>query len=219
MRQLEIEIVPHETGTLDQTLIGIIRSTEAELGLGRAARHTNIMLLGIGRVTEQFLLPVGTTLIFVQFEVLEDTEILAEIVNIRLTAQTGILIIGHYKLIGRKDFQLTRKGSGRTERIKGNRCLSGLGCLGRDDHHSVRTPGAIDGRRGGVLQDIDRGNVRRRNVIDAVDRKTIHNVQRRVILCDRSAPAYPDHDLCTGSPIHRRDLYARQPTCDRLRCT
>ena len=53
--------------------------------------------------------------------------------------------------------------------------------LGRDDHHAVRAPGAVDGRRRGIFQDIDGFDVRRvqSRRHGTLGREAVDDVKRR----------------------------------------
>ena len=70
-----------------------------------------------------------------------------------------------------------------------------LTALGGDDDYSVRTAGTVDGGREGILQHVHGLDFGSSDIVDVVHRETVHDVQRRGVLCDGSASADTDLDV------------------------
>ena len=82
-----------------------------------------------------------------------------------------------------------------------------LGALRGDDDYTVTTLGTVDGRQRGIFQDINRGDVRRGNIVDVVHLETVDDVERRVRLRHRGAATNADVYIGTGLTVNRRHLH------------
>ena len=60
--------------------------------------------------------------------------------------------------------------------------LTFLGRLGGDDNYTVTTLGTVNGCKGGILENVDRSDVRRRDIVDVICLETIDNIKRFVTL-------------------------------------
>ena len=85
--------------------------------------------------------------------------------------------------------------------------LALLGTLGGYHNYAVTTLRTVDGCQRSVFQHVNRGNVRRGNVVDVVNLETVHNKQRVVFLGYRGAATYADVDIGTWLTVNRRHLH------------
>ena len=104
--------------------------------------------------------------------------------------QSGVTVLVQFQLV--KDefvrvhhFHPFRDGLDAYPAVVGNGRCSYMSFLGGDKHDSVGTAGAVDGRSGGILQDIYGFNLFRiyhRGTHCGLHRETVHHVKRRVVL-------------------------------------
>ena len=92
-----------------------------------------------------------------------------------------ILVVG--KLLGIHQVERFRDVADVQVTVERYLNLSFLSTLGGYHYNTITTLGTVNSRQGGVLKNVDRSDVRRRNIIDVVNLETIDNEQRVVFLC------------------------------------
>ncbi len=73
--------------------------------------------------------------------------------------------------------------------------LAFLRALGGHNHNTVRTTGTVDSGGESVLQNVDGSDFRGGDVVDALYRETVHDVQRGAVLGDGTAATHADFDI------------------------
>ena len=116
-----------------------------------------------------------------------------------------ILVVG--KLLGVHEVKCLRNVADIQVTIERYGDLTFLGTLCGDHHNTVTTLCTIDGGQGGVLQNVDRGNIRGRNIVDVVHLEAIDNEQWVVLLGHRRAATYADVNISTGLTVDGRNLH------------
>lgn len=89
----------------------------------------------------------------------------------------------------------------------------------RGDHDdAVGAAGAVNGRGGGILQHVDRHDVRRveRRGVETFERESVDHVERRTVLREGVLAADDDVDARTGFAFARGDLHAGDTSGQRL---
>ena len=84
--------------------------------------------------------------------------------------------------------------------------LTFFGRLGGYHNDTITTLRTVDGGQRGILQNVDAGDVRWRNIVDVIYLKTIDNKQWVVFLRDRRAATYTDVNICTRLTVDSRYL-------------
>ena len=78
-----------------------------------------------------------------------------------------------------------------------------------NNHNSVSTSCPINSSRRRILQDINRFNIIRRYIRNPIHRKAVHNIQRAIILCNRTSTTNSHLNFRIGSSICRRHINSR----------
>ena len=94
--------------------------------------------------------------------------------------------------------------------IERNLCFSRFTTFGSNKNNAIRSFSSIDGGRRSIFQHINTLNITGRNIIDIIDLKTIHDVQRRVILCDRATTTHCNLNSSIGRAIGRYYIHTCQ---------
>ena len=130
------------------------------------------------------------------------------------TFLTRIFILHQYKFVRIHHIQLVRKLFSLHISVQTNDNPSFNRTFGCHQNNAVRTTCTIDGRRGCIFQHLDRFNISRRNIIQAVHFKSVQYNKRTIILCDRTATTHQNLDFSIRRTVHSCYLYARQLTDD-----
>ena len=88
--------------------------------------------------------------------------------------------------------------------------LASLTALGSNKHDTIRTTTTINSGRRSILQHVDTLDVAGRNIRDAIDRKTIYNIKRCIVACDRTSTTHADDDLCIRVALRHGDTHTCQ---------
>ena len=184
---------------------------DAEVVLLSAARHGNRMVLSEARARHP-VVPV----------VVRRSENGQDIRGLRRDGITELVVVQDVRLI--RDLR-TGDVSAIAEQGRLTRRLPAGSRLDQD--HPVGTPGSIDRRRGGVLQDRERHDVvgieevqrvatRGQSAAD-LERHAVHDVQRLVAGVDRGAAANADRNAAARlTAVGLGDLHARDLTLDQF---
>ena len=187
---LEVEVVSLEIRTDHDGALVDVGVTGRPLELVAAARDAQVVVEGRTRAAEGLVEPVDALHVLVEVHVRESAEV-GIVVVLELALDHGGLVLVLYEFIGRHRGQRILVGEllDTVIDVVVDRDLAGLTALGRHDDNTVGTTGTVDGRREGILQHVDRGNVRSRDVGDALHGEAVDDVERRVVLRDRTAAA------------------------------
>ena len=192
-------------GSLDGTLVVIITDGEVGVTAVGTLAESEVVVLD-DTVAGGFLDPVrigggGTLHLSGAFQVLGDVHLvqlgavevvvpvegIAEAVLVRVHLVVhGCAPEGFTEFLGVHDIELVDVGGDCDGGVEGDAHLAALSFLSGDDDHTVGSAGTVDGRGGGVLQELDALDVIGVHRADTGCRDTVHNVQR-------------------GSPVHGAD--------------
>ena len=200
-----------EGAVLEDTVFEEVGERESVLGLVVAARDRNVVVLRPGG-TERFVLPVHPLHV--------------PIILDRLVAVGNAVVVAAGPVIGRAELVGPRLGL-QLHELVGREQIEGLGDLavagrtvvghhgaphltgfGRHHHHAVGGARTVDGRRGSVLEHLDRLDVRVGEVVDIVHLETIDDVERRSVAVDRTDTAHLDVETGARSAVRGGDLHA-----------
>ena len=153
--QLEEESVAGEIVVGHQTGIEVVCAREVELGLVSTALHTYVVALGKDVLTEQVLLPVDGLNTFVEIEIIENTELFVERIELTLASQSRVLIVGHHILIGIKYVYAFGDLFCLQIAVVVDLCFPCLRILGGDEDNTIGTLRTVDSGGGSVLKYCD----------------------------------------------------------------
>ena len=206
---LDVQVGATHARTEDDTLILTLGERDIELHLIGAAADGHVGRVVDRRLTHHLVLPVvgGQRVIHVQ--VVGVTEVTLEELGlaIAVTLCTVILELILSKLTGIHQVEFLREMADAEVAVEANLHATCLSALRRHHHNAITTLGTIDGSQGGIFQNVDRRNVRRRNIIDIVNLETIDNEKRLVFLRHRGAATNADVHICTWLTIDRGYLH------------
>ena len=183
---LHIEVRAAYTRAQNDTLVLALCQRDVELHLLRTTPNIHVGRVVQRRLAHHLVLPVVRRQRAVHVEVVGVAEVRAEELTVRRAcAVAGVpLILVNSKLLGIHQVELLRYVADVQVAIEAHLHVACLGALRGYHHNAVTTLRTIDGSEGGILQNIDGRNVRRRNVVDVIHLEAINDVERLVRLGD-----------------------------------
>ena len=92
------------------------------------------------------------------------------------------LVLIHGKVVGIHDLYLLSNVFPAVRGVEVDLYVTLLTTLRGDDDNTIGTTSTIDSRGRGVLQNIDRLNLRGSDIADAADGESVDNIKRRIVL-------------------------------------
>ena len=108
-------------------------------------------------------------------------------------------------------------GNGQTT-VEANLNLTCCSTLGGDDNNAITTLSTVDSGERGILEHVNRSNIRWRNIVDVVLLEAIDDEQRVVGLCHRRSTTHADVDICARLSIRGCHLHTGDLTLQCLCC-
>ena len=96
--------------------------------------------------------------------------------------------------------------------------LTGLGRLGSYNNYTVTTSCTIDSGQRGVLQDVNAGDIRWRNIVDVVSLEAVDDEQGAVLRGYRRCTTNADVDVSTRLTVGCRNLHTGNLTLQGFCC-
>ena len=124
----------------------------------------------------------------------------------------GAFIVGQHKLFGTQHVELVGKLAEAHIGVKRHLsfALHALATLGRDEYHTVGTPGTVDGGGRSVLQHVDALNV---GGVEAghtvLCGETIYHIKRLIALSNGDTATHTNGSLCTRLTVGLYNLHTR----------
>ena len=205
------EVVTGIGGAHHDRVIAQMRIAQGPAGVVGTAGYRKVGAEGRTRLSENGIHPIVYRSALVQVDIVERAEI-RQIIGIDLSADGSQFVLELDEVLGihRLEGVLVRH---RLQSIVGielhGNLLALVGALGRHDDDTVRTAATVDGRGEGILEDVDGLDLRRRDVIDRLDRETVHDVERAVVLGNGTTATDTDLDVGVRIAFRRNDRDAR----------
>ena len=199
-----------EGAVLKDTVLEEVGERKGVLGLVVAARNRDVVVLRPGG-TERFVLPVDALHVAIVLDRLIPVGNAVVVVPGLVVGRTELvgprLGLQFHEFIGRKQIE----GPGNLA-VAGRTVVSHDGTphltgFGRHHHHTVGRTRTVDGRRRGILEHLDRLDVRVGEVVDVVDLEPVDDVERRSVTVDRPHTAHLDVETGTRSTVRSSDLH------------
>ena len=215
--RLQAEVVAAVIRTDHDRLVIETRIGGVPLELVAAARNREIVVELLARAAEELVHPVVALHVVVEVDVGKRPEIGFVVVrHLVLDGGQFVLPFGELRRVERLHLVLAGDVLETPIYIVIDVDLAFLAALGGDEHDAVGTARTVDGRREGVFQNVDRLDLRRGNVADALHREAIDDVERRSVGRERARTADADADLSVGVALRGGDLHAGHASRHRL---
>ena len=217
---LHIEVRAAHTRTEDDTLVLTLGKRDVELHLLRTTTNVHVGRVVQRCLTHHLVLPVVRRQRTIHVEVVGVTEVRTEELTVAVTC-TGsrvplVLVLG--KLLGVHQVELLGYVADVEVAVEAHLHIASLGVLRGDHHNAVTTLGTVDGGQGGILQNINRCDVRGRNIVDVVHLETVHDIEGLVGLCNRRTATHTDVNIGTRLTVDRRHLHTGNLTLQGHSC-
>ena len=194
---LEVQVVTQVVGTHHDSLVTHVGITEGPVVVFAAAADGSVNIERTAGIAEHSVHPVVGGSAGVQVNIGEGAEVRGVVaVQVVTDGAQFILELHEVLRIHRLDGLLVGHGLETVVGIEfhGN-LLSFLGALGGHNHNTVRTTGTVDSGGESVLEHVDGSNLGGRDVVDALYREAVHDVQRGAVLGDGTAATHADFDI------------------------
>ena len=189
------------------------------LRLLRTTRYVDRVAVREGRA-EQVVRPVVRSYVGVVSVVVAilraQAEILLNGILVGGTARSGVAPVVEYILLSREGLQLLGHLLHLHITVVGHLYRTGLGALRRHEDNTVSTTSTVDSRRRGILQHVDRLDLRSGDVRNRAYGETIHYEERVVRLRNRTTTTHAYRNLGTRTTVLRNNVYTRQFTLQGL---
>ena len=204
---LEAEVVAGVVRTHHDGFLAQVGIADGPVVILSASGNREIRIPGISRAAEDGIHPVVGGQTEVHIHIVERAEV--GIVHVgQVVAEGTEFILEFDEVLGIHHVDGTLMGHLLLSEVGvqfHRNLLSLLSALGRNDHDTVRTAATVDSGREGILQDVDGLDFRRGDVVDGFHRKTVHDVERAVVLGNGTATADTDLDIRIRIAFRRND--------------
>ena len=144
MLQFEVHVVTAIAIAFHQTVIISIRSAQSVLCLIGTAADAQIVTHRDVVITEHLVLPIVTSLVLVQIEVIESTIALFEVADTRSSLQSLTLVQIHHILVRIHGVKCLADGLTLDVHVVANLGLTALSTLGCNQDNTVSTLRTVD---------------------------------------------------------------------------
>lgn len=205
---LEAQVVTLVVGADHDRLLVVVGITGRPRELLAATGHRDVMVEHPAFAAEHLVHPVVAGHARIHVHILPQT-VVALVVTAQVALQHGVLVLRTDEVVGvlRNQRILVGHVLETVVEVVIHRDAVRSAALGSHDDNAVRTARTVDGGREGILQHVDRLDIRSRDVGDALHGETVDDVERRAVLRDRTGTAHADLDVGVGITLGRGHLH------------
>ena len=146
----------------------------------------------------------------IEVHILRVAEIITELACLRVTCGVSgsIVPLIIHEIVGTHQIHFLGDMADRPLGIEVNLGLALGGTLGGDYDYAVAALGSIDSGQGGILEDVNRLNIRGGDVVYVVGLESVNDIKRVVGLGHRRRSAHTNVDVGSGLTVDCGDLHA-----------